>query len=662
MEMIRSYKAISLVCCWLAATVPTLVQPVEASERIRLAITIDDLPWSGSVPSGDTEARAVNRIAAVLNAHNAPATGFVVCDRAVENPQAMAVWLDWGLTLGNHSAAHRDLNRTDTREWLDDVLRCDRFLAKYDTYERPFRFPMLHQGDTPEKREAVAAALADAGLLTAHVTVDTSDWILAQSHAAAVDGSDDALRAAIGREFIRHIRDAVRHAEDVARRKVGRSVSHVLLLHANTLVDDYLDPLLVALRADGAEFITLREALRDPIFQLDDGYIGPKGLSWLYRMMPASPEDADWDDAEARAIRERVSGFRVPKAERAPPSAPPWFGAIAASARVSERMRSLLVMHRGKLVAEAYFNGSGPDVPTNLKSITKSLVSALVGVGLQQGWLGSIDEPVSEYLSVAYDVDSRITIRSLLTMSSGLAPADYGAVQQSRDWVAFMLAQPTRDEGHGQFVYDTSVLQLLTATLENASGRTIAELSRDFLASIEAEPVYWRVDPTGLALGGNDAYLLPRDLIKLGELYRRDGRFRGRQVIERRYAASSISRQIQPAEPTVNHGTFRVRGYGYLWWLLEIGGGPAYAALGHGGQTLVVLPNRELVILMTSRWPGPSSPEHYRHMKRILEEMILPRFPVKSAPDVSAGHPGVRRTGPEPLMRAYKGACQEFCL
>jgi peptidoglycan/xylan/chitin deacetylase (PgdA/CDA1 family) len=272
-----------------------------------LAITLDDLPWVGPLPEGDTAAlQGLGRIAAVLRAHDAPATGFVVCEHAARNEAPLRAWAAGGYGLGNHSWAHRDLNGLSVEAWRKSVRRCDDYLKRYGSAYAPFfRYPMLHEGDTRAKRDGAAAVLAALGLRTAHVTVDNSGWLLTQADARALRAGDAALREAVRRAFVRHIVAAVEHADRVARRKVGRPVAQVLLLHANTLVDHGLDSLLTALSARGVEFVSLQEALRDPVYERPDDYVGRKGLSWLYRIAPASPEDARWDDAQADSIRSR---------------------------------------------------------------------------------------------------------------------------------------------------------------------------------------------------------------------------------------------------------------------------------------------------------------------------------------------------------------------
>jgi CubicO group peptidase (beta-lactamase class C family) len=308
---------------------------------------------------------------------------------------------------------------------------------------------------------------------------------------------------------------------------------------------------------------------------------------------------------------------------RLEPAAPAALSAALDLAGASERTRALLVMHRGALVAEAYYNGADAELPQNLKSVTKSVTSALVGVALAKGWIASLDDPVAKVLPERFaagrHADKRaLTLRQLLTMSSGLAEADYDAIQAESDWVEVLLNQPST-RPVGTYTYDTPVLSLLTAVLEKVSGMSARELAnRHLFGPLGGELAHWRRDGQGLALGGNDAYARPRDLVRLGELFRNQGK----GVLDVAFVRDSLRVQVRPAEPAINHGTLPLRGYGYLWWLLDLGGEPAFAALGHGGQELVVVPGRELVVLLTSRWPGPSSTEHYQHLRKVLDAVI----------------------------------------
>ncbi len=287
-------------------TVPNVAAAVEEQFAGQLAITIDDLPWIGAVHPGETKLDATDRLLAALAAHRASAAAFVNCDRTRPDAPLLQRWLDAGHRVDNHSAAHADLNRAPLEQWLRDVRSCHEFvqaLTGRDTIF--FRYPYLHYGPTRERWEAARELLAELESPIAHVTIDNSDWLLAAAYGEAIRAGDHALQAEIAEAFIEHILRATRHYQEVARRKLGRDVAHILLLHANTLVADHLDTLLLRLREEGFHFVPLEEAKRDPVYERRDEYIGAAGLSWLYRIEPATPEDAAWDDAETARLRER---------------------------------------------------------------------------------------------------------------------------------------------------------------------------------------------------------------------------------------------------------------------------------------------------------------------------------------------------------------------
>ena len=274
-------------------------------DGVPIAVTIDDLPWIGP-PHGDLALSGTDRLLDALASRGVTATGFVNCDRARERDPILDRWLAAGMELGNHSAGHPDLNRTDLDAWLEDVRTCDRFLqALTGGPARWFRFPFLHQGPTLERREAVADALDELGYDNAHVTIDTSDWLLAVAYREALARGDRAEAERVGRAYVEHIVTMSRHYRDFARERFGRDVAHVLLIHANAMNADWLGAVLDALAEDGFRFVSLEEAMEDPVYDLPDGYLGESGISWLYRVEPATPAAAAWDQAREDEIRER---------------------------------------------------------------------------------------------------------------------------------------------------------------------------------------------------------------------------------------------------------------------------------------------------------------------------------------------------------------------
>lgn len=338
---------------------------------------------------------------------------------------------------------------------------------------------------------------------------------------------------------------------------------------------------------------------------------------------------ADPPPALSPADLPRLTELHV--ADSTPPALRRRLDAAVREAATCDRMWGLLALHRGEPAVEAYFNGMRATTPINLKSVTKSLNSAMVGAALDRGLIGSVDDPVAAYLPDAFaghPDKSAVTVRHLLTMSSGLPVVPYGAFQRAPSWVGVLLAGPLRHRPGERHQYDTPHTHLLTALVAAASGTSAREFAdATLLQPLGGEVADWRRGPQGIEMGGNDCYLRPRDLIRFGELYRRGGTWEERRVLSAEWVAASLTKQINLPKPTVNHGTLDATGYGYLWWLLDFDGEAAFAALGHGGQELVVCPDRELVILLTSRWRGPSSTEHYRHLASLIRDHLLPAFP-----------------------------------
>jgi len=319
-------------------------------------------------------------------------------------------------------------------------------------------------------------------------------------------------------------------------------------------------------------------------------------------------------------------------ADGTPPVLRARLDAAVAAAATCDRMWGLLAMHDGELIVEAYFNGMRATTPINLKSVTKSLNSAMVGAAIDRGLIGSVDDPVAKYLPEAFaghPDKAGVTLRHLLTMSSGLPVVPYGAFQRAPNWVSVLLEGPLRHPPGERHLYDTPHTHLITAVVAAASGMSARAFADQTLFDpLGGEVADWRRGPQGIDMGGNDCYVTPRHLIRLGELYRRRGAWEDRRVLSAEWVTASLTHQIDLPDPTINHGTLHATGYGYLWWLLDFDGESAFAALGHGGQELIVFPRRDLVILLTSRWRGVSSTEHYQHLALLLREHLLLAFTV----------------------------------
>ena len=284
----------------------------------------------------------------------------------------------------------------------------------------------------------------------------------------------------------------------------------------------------------------------------------------------------------------------------AAPVADPRFADALASAKQMPRLHSLVASVRGIVVLERYFNGAGAARAANVKSVAKSLISALVGIAIDRRLIPGPDTPIVTYFpQLKRDPDRRkleITVEDLLTMQPGLESTsnrNYGRWVQSRNWVEHALSRPML-AGPGEVMdYSTGNTHLLSAILTRVSGTTTWQFANEHLARpLGFTLARWPRDPQGIYFGGNDMLLTPRQMLAVGELYLRRGRVGDAVVVPERWIATSIV-------PRGRSGWSGQR-YGYGWWVREIAGHDAYYAWGFGGQYIVVVPEIETVVVATS--------------------------------------------------------------
>ncbi len=264
-----------------------------------------------------------------------------------------------------------------------------------------------------------------------------------------------------------------------------------------------------------------------------------------------------------------------------------------------EGVYSLLVVREGYLAVERYFREGNRTKPHNLKSASKSILSALVGIAIDEDTL-EIDQPISDILPQAVNLSDprkgNITVRHLLTMTSGLGATSYQAYNAwitNSDWIKTALAQPLVAEPGTRFQYSTGNTHLLSAVLTEATGMsTQAFATRKLFDPMGIKVHGWSTDPHGIYQGGNNLSLIPRDMAKLGQLYLDGGRFGSRQIVPKRWVDAS-TRKGRLGEHEV-YGS-----YGYLWYV-----GPhrenAFVAVGYGGQYIYVSPAYQSVVVVTS--------------------------------------------------------------
>ena len=295
----------------------------------------------------------------------------------------------------------------------------------------------------------------------------------------------------------------------------------------------------------------------------------------------------------------------------------------AKSAAALPRLRSLLVSHRGALVLERYFNGARAAQPANIKSASKSVISALIGIAVSRG-LMDVDQKIAGYFpELATDPEPRkrdITVEDLLTMRSGLESTsgrNYGAWVQSPNWVRFILRRPLIDRPGTRVEYSTGSSHLLSAILTRAARMSTWQFAQEELAKpLGFALAKWTQDPQGIYFGGNEMLMTPRQMVRFGELYLNGGKAGDRQILTQ----SWIDRT------RVSRGRSRWgsdREYGYGFWIRDLAGQSCYYAWGYGGQFIFMIPSADLVVVTTSRADATRERrEHLDAIYRMVEELV----------------------------------------
>ena len=290
------------------------------------------------------------------------------------------------------------------------------------------------------------------------------------------------------------------------------------------------------------------------------------------------------------------------------------------------RLYSLLVSWRGKLVLEYHAKGVRPTRPTNVKSVSKSVISALVGIALERRLIPDIETPISRYfpelLKDSNPDKRRITVEDLLSMRAGLESTsfgNYGSWVRSRNWVQYVLALPLVTDPGTTMEYSTGNTHLLSALLTKATRMSTHRFAQEALAApLGLTLLPWPRDPQGIYFGGNEMLMTPSQMLRFGELYLHRGRRNNRQIVPSDWVQSScVPRGRSRFNPD--------QGYGYGWWTRQFAGRDACFAWGFGGQYIFVFRDLDLVVVTTSvATVSDERRDHRRMIFDILEQHIVP--------------------------------------
>lgn len=351
----------------------------------------------------------------------------------------------------------------------------------------------------------------------------------------------------------------------------------------------------------------------------------PRALAAQVGAPPAStrPENPSADSIAADPVGPPIPPLFLPdRMER-----------LLARADGMNALTSLIIARRDSVLVENYYRGLGPSQTVNVKSVSKTLLSPMVGIAIRDSLLDGVNQPISDLLPDYFEIlagrgsldprKNQIEIRHLLSMRTGIETAsfgNYGAWVASPDWAYDQLRRPMVCDPDACHEYSTGNTHLLSVILTRRSGKSLRRYMLDELFRPMGIPLgEWDRDPQGRYLGGNNMSLRPRDMLKFGQLFANGGRFDGRQLVPEEWITASW--RPTGSSPWNGHG------YGYLWWMRRWGGERAYFAWGYGGQFIVVVPRLDLVIVATSSLRDRER-GHTRQMWRFFDRYAVPAFKV----------------------------------
>jgi CubicO group peptidase (beta-lactamase class C family) len=310
----------------------------------------------------------------------------------------------------------------------------------------------------------------------------------------------------------------------------------------------------------------------------------------------------------------------------------------------SVNVHAVLVARGGKLVFERYFKGSDEingrrvesvafdaDTLHNIKSATKGIASLALGIAIDRGLIRSVNEPIFSFFPELSDLRSpekeRIQLVHALTMTMGLKwveaiPSneddnDEVRMHMASDPCRYVLGLPATTPPGQEYFYNTGALTLVSAIVRKATGRTLDEFARETLFQpLGITSVEW-VRVKGDSDAGGGLRLRPRDMAKIGQLVLAGGRWNDSQIVSKAWIETSTAPKIE-----ATGGQF----YGYLWFLgrsLPNGREVHWAgALGRGGQSIRIVPELDLVVVVTAGYYQDYSPQAFQVQSGIFRDVL----------------------------------------
>ena len=309
--------------------------------------------------------------------------------------------------------------------------------------------------------------------------------------------------------------------------------------------------------------------------------------------------------------------------------------AALSNARSIADLQGLAVSKNSIIVAEEYFSNAGPDPDPELHvmSVTKSITSTLVGIAIEEGYIESVSQTLSDFLGD--EVDSvnpelgEVTLGQLMSMTAGHDWHELGGDSEFNDFVSapdqliYILEKPVANIPGTIFNYSDGAAHLVSVIISKASGMDASAFADLYLfGPMGLGNRIWYGDNRMLSYGGVGLCIGVHDMIKIGQLYMNNGEYNGTRIVSAEWISEVTSFKISTGSviPFLTD-------YGFFWWIGSAHGHDFICANGYGGQFIFIVRDLNLVVCSRSNWRGINSTragENWYNILNIIINQILP--------------------------------------
>jgi CubicO group peptidase (beta-lactamase class C family) len=298
-------------------------------------------------------------------------------------------------------------------------------------------------------------------------------------------------------------------------------------------------------------------------------------------------------------------------------------------------LKCIIIARGDSVIKETYRGNSGAFINHDVRSVTKSVTSLLIGIAIDKGFIKSTDQPISDFLDTNYYElnyeKSRITIKQLLTMTGGFvwdetfSTEDYNRWINSVNQAIFLFERPLKSEPGKEFNYNSAALHLLSLVISSATKNSALLFAQKFLFDpLEIQTKKWSQDKQGFNNGSAGLELTPYDMLKIGSLVLNKGVYKRKRIVSEKWINESTAPKIRTNNPEID-----IESYGYGWWIGSYEEHKFILANGWGGQFILIFPDSGLIIIATNEWKNINgNTANYQWLKtmNLIRRKILPVF------------------------------------